>query len=437
MSDTAVLDASAAPHPRISSRQVAAAVAGNALEFYDFTTYAYFAVQIGHVFFPGRTAFLSLMLSLGTFGAGFILRPIGSLVIGRFADKVGRRPAMLFSFTLMGLAILGLALTPSFASIGVLAPVLVVVWRLTQGFALGGEVGPTTAFLVEAAPPEQRGFYGAWQSASQNLAQIAGGLVGVTLAVSTGPAALEHWGWRVAFLLGAATLPFGLILRRHLPETLHRVEPAHHARPDRPTLAAHWRIIALGLALIAGATVSTYAFNFMTTFAMAHLHMAAGVSLGATLANGAFGLVGSLAGGALSDRFGRRAMMIWPRIAFLIVTWPAYWLIVRNHDATTLLGATALLALLSNLSVASVIVAITESLHKDIRGAAMGVIYATAVALVGGTTQLAIEALIHWTGDRLAPAWYVMGFTTIALIASLMMRESAVGLPPVVGTLGD
>jgi MFS family permease len=426
MSETAVHSPPSAAHAPISARQVAAAVAGNALEFYDFTTYAYFAVQIGHVFFPGRTAFLSLMLSLGTFGAGFILRPIGSLVIGRFADRAGRRPAMLFSFTLMGLAILGLALTPSFASIGILAPVLVVIWRLTQGFALGGEVGPTTAFLVEAAPHHRRGFYGAWQSASQNLAQITGGLVGVTLAASLGPAGLEHWGWRVAFLLGALTLPFGLILRRSLPETLHRIEDPLTTHPRPPTVAAHARVIILGLALIAGATVSTYAFNFMTTFATFHLHMAAGVSLGATLTNGAFGLVGSLAGGILSDRYGRRAMMIWPRIVFLVVTWPAYWLMVRNHDAATLLGATALLALLSNLSVAAVIVAITESLRKEIRGATVGVIYATAVAVVGGTTQPAIEALIHWTGDRLAPAWYVMAFTAIALVASLMMRESAV-----------
>jgi MFS family permease len=425
MNETPVHSPPSDAHAPISPRQVAAAVAGNALEFYDFTTYAYFAVQIGHVFFPGRTAFLSLMLSLGTFGAGFILRPIGSLVIGRFADSVGRRPAMLFSFTLMGLAILGLALTPSFASIGILAPVLVVIWRLTQGFALGGEVGPTTAFLVEAAPPHRRGFYGAWQSASQNLAQITGGLVGVTLAASLGPAGLEHWGWRVAFLLGALTLPFGLILRRSLPETLHRIEHPLTTHPQRPTVGAHARVIILGLALIAGATVSTYAFNFMTTFATFHLHMAAGVSLGATLTNGAFGLAGSLAGGALSDRFGRRTMMIWPRIVFLAVTWPAYWLMVRNHDAATLLGATAVLALLSNLSVAAVIVAITESLRKEIRGATVGVIYATAVAVVGGTTQPAIEALIHWTGDRLAPAWYVMAFTAIALVASLMMRESA------------
>ncbi|MEO8812588.1 MAG: MFS transporter, partial [Caulobacteraceae bacterium] len=234
MSDLGVLGGipDEAAQPPITRRQVTAAVIGNGLEFYDFTTYAFFAVQIGHNFFPGRTPFISLMLSLGTFGAGFFLRPIGAILIGRYADKHGRRPAMLFSFALMGAAILGLALTPSYAAIGPLAPVLVVIWRLCQGFALGGEVGPTTAFLVEAAPPEKRGFYGAWQSVSQNLASVVGGLVGVSLAGVAGAAALETWGWRVAFLLGALVLPFGLILRRNLPETLHRGEA--HA-PNLPS----------------------------------------------------------------------------------------------------------------------------------------------------------------------------------------------------------
>ncbi|MGI9168805.1 MAG: MFS transporter, partial [Caulobacteraceae bacterium] len=161
----AVRDVAPAP---ISRRQVAAAVIGNALEFYDFTVYAFFAREIGRTFFPGHSPFLSLILSLATFGAGFILRPIGSVVIGRYADRRGRKPAMLLSFALMGAAILALSITPSYAQIGVAAPILVLAWRMAQGFALGGEVGPTTAFLIEASPAARRGLYGAWQGASQN-----------------------------------------------------------------------------------------------------------------------------------------------------------------------------------------------------------------------------------------------------------------------------
>src|SRR5580692_6116548 len=211
----------AAP-PAISPRQVTAAVIGNALEFYDFTTYAFFAVQIGHAFFPGRSAFESLMLSLATFGAGFFSRPIGAIVIGALADRAGRRPAMLLSFGLMGLAILGLSLTPSFAQIGLAAPIIVVALRLIQGFALGGEVGPATAFLIEAAPLNKRGLLGSWQSASQSVSSLIGGAVGAIMAATLAPHLLETYGWRAAFLIGAAVLPFGLIIRRSLPETLHR-----------------------------------------------------------------------------------------------------------------------------------------------------------------------------------------------------------------------
>ncbi len=418
------VDLSRSEHPPISPRQVAAAVVGNALEFYDFTIYAFFAVQIGQNFFPKHSPFISLMLSLATFGAGFILRPLGAIVIGRFADRRGRRPAMLFSFALMGLAILGVALTPSYAMIGPIAPVLVLVWRLCQGFALGGEVGPTTAYLVESSPPARRGFYGAWQGGSQNMANIAGGLVGVTLAGLAGAASLEIWGWRVAFLLGAAVLPFGLLLRRGLPETLHRPETIELA-VGLDTIGSNARVLVLGFCLVAAMTVSTYVFNFMTTYAETTLHMGTTISLAATLVSGSFGLAGGLIGGFVSDKIGRRALMVWPRIFFIAVTWPAFYLMVRNHDAPTLLGATAIMAFSSALSTAAGLVAITESLGKKVRGMGMGAIYATAVAVFGGTTQPILAALIHYTGNPLAPAWYTIAFTVIGLIAAIAMRESA------------
>ena len=161
----------------ITRGQITAAVMGNALEFYDFTTYALFAVQIGHTFFPNKSPFENLMLSLMTFGVGFVGRPLGAILLGRYGDRAGRRPAMLLSFGLMGFGLLGLVLTPSYAMIGVAAPVLLVVFRLIQGFALGGEVGPTTAFLIEAAPLHQRGLIGSWQSASQAVASLVGATV--------------------------------------------------------------------------------------------------------------------------------------------------------------------------------------------------------------------------------------------------------------------
>ena len=409
----------------ISRRQVTAAVIGNALEFYDFTTYAFFALEIGRAFFPGRSPFISLILSLATFGAGSILRPVGSVLIGRYADTHGRKPAMLFSFALMGGAILALALTPTYAQIGIAAPILALAWRLAQGFALGGEVGPTTAFLVEASPAGRRGLYASWQGASQNLAIIVGGLVGVGLAAVAGAAGLQAWGWRVAFLLGALVLPVGLWLRRNLPETLHHAEAVSAHQPAHPTLRGHVRIIALGIGLIAAATVATYALTYMTTYARDTLHMGPGIALGAQVANGAAGAAGGLAGGLLCDRFGRKALLIWPRIVFLLALWPAYFLMVRNRDAVTLIASVILLAGCLGLNTAAVFVAVTESLRKELRGAVFGGVYAIAVAVFGGTTQLVIASLIKATGDPLSPAWYVIAFTLVGLIASLAMRETA------------
>src|SRR5580698_1211365 len=165
-----------APPKPLSLPQLGAVVAGNALEFYDFLTFSFFAVQIGAVFFPSRDATGSLLLTLATFGVGFLTRPLGGALIGPLGDRIGRKPAMLFSFGLMGCCIAGLALTPSYASIGIAAPILVVFFRLLQGFALGGEVGPATAFLLEAAPIDRRGFYTSFQNATQGLSILVSGI---------------------------------------------------------------------------------------------------------------------------------------------------------------------------------------------------------------------------------------------------------------------
>ena len=409
----------------ISPRHVAAAVIGNALEFYDFTTFAYFATQIGHAFFPNSSHFVSLMSALGAFGAGFVLRPVGSLVLGRYADQHGRRPAMLISFAMMGVGIIGLAVTPSYASIGVLAPILVVAWRLCQGFALGGEVGPTTAYLIEAAPPRRRAFYAGWQNVSQNMAAIVGGSTGVILSFLIGSAGMDAWGWRLAFGLGALILPVGLILRRNLPETLHQAEEATQHQPALTTLTAHARIITLGLALIAAATVSTYSMTYMTTYARETLKLSGRVSLAAPIINGTAGVLFGIAGGVLSDRFGRRAMMIWPRVFFILALWPVYYLMARNRDATTLFAGIFILAGASALTTAAVFAAIAESLRKEVRGLALGGVYAIAVAVFGGGTQPAITWLIAATGDPLSPAWCGIAFAVAGLAASLMIRETA------------
>ncbi len=414
-----------APRTPILKRHVAAAVIVNGLETYDFVTYSYFAVQIGHAFFPSKVPFVSLMLSLATFGAGFVLRPVGAIAIGRYADRVGRKPAMLLSLVLMGASILGLVLTPSYAAIGIAAPVLALIWRLVQGFAFGGEIGPTTAFLAEAAPPARRGFYCGFQGVSQAAAALSGGLVGVILANLAGPEGLESWGWRVALALGGLVLPVGYWLRRTLPETLHGGDEKLASHPATASLRSHARIIIIGLAIITSGTIGTYVMGYMTTYAITTLHMPARIALGATVATGLAGVVGGLIGGVLCDRAGRRPLMIYPRIAVMLVTIPAFQFIIRHHDGAALLGAVGLIAGIGTLGGGAAYAAITESMHKNLRGAGVGMIYASAVAVFGGTTQPIIAWLTQVTGNPLAPAWYMLGGLGIGLVAMLFIRESA------------
>jgi len=400
-------------------RHVAAVVIGNALEFYDFTTYAYFATQIGFAFFPFKTPFISLMASLATFGIGFAARPVGAIVFGLYGDRVGRRPAMLACFVLMGAAILLLALTPSYAAIGIAAPALVVAARLLQGLAVGGDVGPTTAYLLEAAPENRRGFYAALQYASQGMSTLAGGIVGVTLSSVLDAQALTDYGWRIAFLLGAVILPVGFLIRRALPETFHESE-----RAQVTSAAIPWRIIILGFIILGSATIGFYVIAYMTTFASQVLHMGTSVAFGATLVFGIANIIFSTLAGILSDRVGRWPLMVWPRIAFALLIVPMYLLIVRNRDGVTLLAATFVLGAFSQMGVVA-FVAMSEVLPKHIRSAALAITYATAISIFGGTTQFNITWLIHHTGNPMMPAYYATAAALVGVVAMALMPETA------------
>ena len=412
----------------LAKRHVLAAVIGNALEFYDFTIYATFAISIGHAFFPNVSRFWSLMFSLLVFAAGFITRPVGGYFIGSFGDRRGRKPAMLLSFGLMGASIIGMALVPSFAAIGWFAPALALAARALQGFALGGEVGPTTAFLFEAAPPRHRGLYASFQSVSQSVSSLVGGAVGVLLAQGLSAADLDTYGWRIAFLLGGLTLPFGLVLRRSLPETLHSEDhlPAHAPLEEGISVfRTHWRPIAFGLMVFAAGTVATYTLNFLTTYARDTLNMVASTSFAATFVLGAAGIIAAGFGGWLCDRIGRKPVMIWPRVVFLFCIYPLFLLIVLGHDAKALLFGTAGLSILANLSSAAVYAALSELLPKEIRGRGFSIIYSTSITVFGGSTQPILFWLIKATGNPLTPAVYLSVFTAIGVAGIVLISETA------------
>jgi MHS family citrate/tricarballylate:H+ symporter-like MFS transporter len=408
--------------PAETRRAVTAASVGNALEFYDFVTFAFFAIQIGRTFFPGGSVFLSLMGALATFGAGFITRPIGAYVLGGYADRVGRKPAMLFSMTLMGLAIAVLALTPSYATIGIAAPIIAIGARLAQGFALGGEVGSATAYMMEAASEERRGQMISWQGASQNIASSMGALVGIGLAALMAPAQIDTIGWRIALLLGVVIVPFGLIIRRSLPETIHHVDP----KDSEPgAYRSYLKVIILGFIIIGQGTITGYIFKYMATYGQNNLHLTTLWSMTAQFGSEFAGLVFVLIGGVLCDRIGRRPVMIWPQLAFALAIIPCFLWLTRAGTGMSFLLSNILLSALSSAQYAGAYAAILESIPRRLRARVFALVYSVPVAVFGGTTQLVITELLHVTGSSMSIAWYLFAISLIGCGAMLAMPETA------------
>jgi MFS transporter, MHS family, citrate/tricarballylate:H+ symporter len=415
---------------RIPAAHVAAVSIGNALEFYDFLTFSLFAVYIGEAFFPGKDPTEKLLSALATFWVGFLTRPIGAMVLGPLGDRIGRKPAMLISFSMIGLAMLGLALTPTYAQIGLAAPILAVTFRLIQGFALGGNVGPTTAYMLEAAPPERRGLFAAFQYSSQGVAILGSSVAGLLLAKLLGPSDLAAWGWRIAFLVGVIIVPFGIWLRDRLPETL---EPAGAAQaPDAPSqprpsipIRPYARLIVCGFLLLVSGTIVTYALLYLTTFALDTLKLGPGVAFGVSAVNAVTLIVFSLVGGRLSDRLGRRWVILVSAVISAAVTWPLFWAIVHHPGWISLFGGVAILGILTSIASAPVIVALTEGLPPTIRSGGVAIVYAFAISVFGGATQFVLKSVLVASGNPMTPAWFLIGALALAVPAAWFMRESA------------
>jgi MFS family permease len=394
---------------------------GNALAFYDFLIFGIFAVQISKVIYPPAAGITQLLLALGTFGVGFITRPLGAWVIGRIGDRRGRKPAMLISFTLAGVAVLGQALVPPYALIGLAAPIMMLLFRLLLGFAIGGEVGPSTSYLIEAAPEKRRGLFVSLQFATQDMAALVAGIVGFLLARNLSDQALTEWGWRVAMLVGVSIVPFGLYLRSRLEETLEADDaPAPSAGGERAT-----RIAALGFFIIVSATVGSYGLSYLTVHAQTTLGMATELAFQGTIFFGFAAVLFDIVGGTASDRFGRKPVMLFGVLALAATLIPAFFWLNASPTILVLVLVSFWLSMLNALGPAAALVGVTEALPARSRSAALGITYSLAVAVFGGTTQFVIAWLTDTLKDPLAPAYYVLAILLVGVAAMLAFPETA------------
>ncbi len=420
------VSAPAVARPKLGAQGVFAAVLGNGFEFFDFTVYATFLGLIGQAFFPSGNAFVSDLAAAATFGVGFVARPLGGAMIGAYGDRAGRKPAMTLSIGLMAIGSALIAVTPGYAAIGAWAPILLILARLLQGFAVGGEVGPATMFMLEAAPPNRRMLFASWQLASQNLGSLASGFIGVMLALLLTKSSYNDWGWRVPFALGILVAPVGVYIRSQLVETLN--SPEHHRHADAGAIVArvlreNWTGLLLGLALVSGGTITQYFLITMTPYAVRTLHLPPSTAMLGTVTLGVTGGLGSLAGGMLADRFGVRLVTIVPRLLLMLLLFPMMKLLVDNPSGATLIVAITVLSLLHAASAAVGIMLIPLIFPPAIRSTGMAICYSLGVAIFGGTATYIVTWLVGATGDPLASTYYVMAASIVMLIAVLAIRN--------------
>jgi MFS family permease len=402
-----------------------AVVVGNWLEFYDFLVFTFFAVMIGDAFFPGESEIVRLLSALATFGVGFLTRPLGAAIIGAYADRVGRRAALTLTLMLMSVGSGLVGLTPTYAQIGLTAPIILVVARLIQGFSCGGEVGPATTYLLESAPVEKRAAMTAWQGYSQQLAIFMGSLVGVALAVTLSQEQLYAWGWRVPFILGVFIAPVGLYIRRQLPETIAKHETHRSGAAVLANLMRHHlRAVFLGVLIICGGTISTYVFNYMTTYAITTLHLSP--TIGTALAlTGSLAQIAGLALGVWADRFGRKPTLIVSRVVFVIIVYPAFIIFTSpTGTAPVIITLNMLLNVIFGVGTGGSYAFLTEAFPKSVRSSGLGILYALGVMIFGGTTQFIVAWLISWTKDPMVPAWYQMIANVAAIIGVLLLMPN-------------
>jgi len=409
--------------------QIAAAVIGNAFEWYDFIVFGFFAVIISRLFFPADSQYASLLFTTATFGVGFFMRPVGGILLGVYADRRGRKAALLVVIASMTVAIALIAFAPTYAAIGIGAPLIIVVARLLQGFSAGGEFASATAFLIESAPAGRRGFYGSWQMVGQGLAVLIGAILGAVLTKTLSPEAIDGWGWRIPFLFGLVIGPVGLYIRNSLAETqafLQSDQTSQSRTAGRRVLASHIKQILACFGIVVSGTISFYVILvYIPTFARSQLQL----PLDQAFLAQAIGLACEVAlipiCGALSDRIGRKPVMIASLLLSLVVTYPLFMWVSSSPSFSRLLVMQVVLCSVFGIGNGPVSTALGEQFPTRVRSTALAIGYNVAVMLFGGFAPFFVTWLIHATGTPIAPAFYLMFGAAVGLFAVLFLTERA------------
>lgn len=405
---------------------------GNFLEQFDFFLFGFYATYIAHTFFPASSEFASLMMTFAVFGAGFLMRPIGAIVLGAYIDKVGRRKGLIVTLSIMATGTFLIVLIPSYQTIGLWAPLLVLIGRLLQGFSAGAELGGVSVYLAEIATPGRKGFYTSWQSGSQQVAIMVAAAMGFALNAVLEQSAISDWGWRIPFVFGCLIVPFIFILRRKLEETQEFTARRHHLamRQVFATLLANWQVVIAGMMMVAMTTTAFYLITvYAPTFGKKVLMLRASDSLLVTLLVAISNFFWLPVGGALSDRFGRRPVLIAMTLLALATAWPALTLLANAPSFLMMLSVLLWLSFIYGMYNGAMIPALTEIMPAEVRVAGFSLAYSLATAVFGGFTPVISTALIEYTGDKASPGYWMSFAAICGLLATCYLyRRSAVAL---------
>ncbi|WP_272913244.1 MFS transporter [Methylobacterium sp. SyP6R] len=411
---------------------------GNFLEMFDFFLFGIYASHISKAFFPAENEFASLMFTFMAFGAGFLMRPLGAIFLGAYVDRIGRRRGLIVTLGIMAAGTVLIAFVPSYQTIGLAAPFLVLIGRLLQGFSAGVELGGVSVYLAEMATPGRKGFYVSWQSGSQQVAVMVAALIGFTLSRALMPTQMSEWGWRIPFFIGCMIVPFLFYIRRSLEETqefLHRKE-----RPSLPevfaSLGQNWQIVLLGMLLVVMTTVSFYTITVYTpTFGKSVLKLSETDSLIVTFLTALSNLFWLPVMGALSDRIGRKPILLAFSALTLLTAYPALAWLTSNISFTNMLITLLWLSFLYGSYNGAMVVALTEIVPAKVRTTGFSLAYSLATALFGGFTPVVSTWLIQTLGNKAAPGLWMAFAGACGLVATLLIYRR--GAPAAAGVPGN